>query len=172
MSAQELRKPRITTRELVTMALLTGLLLAMQVALAAIPNIEVVSLLIVLYTRRFRAKTLLIIYTFALLEGLVYGFGMWFINYLYVWTVLWGLTMLLCNMQGTLGWVAMLGGFGLGFGALCSIPYLFIGGFGMMGAYFLSGIPFDLLHALGNAALAAVLFKPLDSLMTRATKAL
>ena len=29
-------------------------------------------------------------------------------------------------------------------------------------SYFLSGIPFDLLHCVGNAALAAVLFKPLD----------
>ena len=170
MSVELLPRQRLSTRELVVMAVLTGLLLAVQVALAALPNIELVSLLIVLYTRRFRLKTLLIIYAFAVLEGLVYGFGMWFINYLYVWTVLWGLTMLLIDMRGTLGWVALLGGFGLGFGALCSLPYLVIGGFPTMATYFLSGIPFDLLHALGNAVLAAALFKPLDQLMVCAVK--
>lgn len=167
MSTQARHK--LSTRELAALALLTGLLLAAQVALAALPNIEVVSLLIVLYTRRFQVKTLLIIYVFALLEGLLYGFGLWFINYLYIWTVLWGLTMLLRNMDGIIGWVLLLCGFGLGFGTLCSIPYLFIGGLSMMGSYILSGIPFDLLHALGNAAAAAVLFKPLDKLMTRMT---
>lgn len=162
-------KPRVSTRELVTLALLTGLTFAVQVVMAPLPNIELVSLLIALYTRRYGKKALLVIYAFALLEGLVYGFGLWFINYLYVWTVLWALAMLVRRTDGVIGWVLLLGGFGLGFGTLCSLPYLFIGGLSMMGSYILSGIPFDLLHAAGNAVLAAILFKPLDKLMTRMT---
>lgn len=153
---------RRSAREIATLGLMTAILLGVQVALAPLPNIEAVSLLIVLYTRYFRSKTLAVIYAFALLEGLLYGFGLWFINYLYVWTVLWLITMLLRNLKGLWGWVTLLAGFGLGFGLLCSLPYLVIGGPGMALSYFVSGIPFDLLHCAGNAALAAVLFRPLD----------
>ena len=35
-----------------------------------------------------RKKTLYIIYIFALLEGLIYGFGIWWIMYLYAWPML------------------------------------------------------------------------------------
>ncbi len=149
-------------------ALLTALMLALQVALAPLPNIELVSLLVVLCTRRYGAKALLIVYAFVLLQGLIYGFGLWFINYLYVWAVLCGLTLLLRNMRGTAGWVLLLGGFGLSFGLLCALPYVLIGGFGYAVSYFISGIPFDLAHGAGNAALALLLFRPLDKLMTKA----
>ena len=149
------------------MALLAAILLCLQVALAPLPNIEVVSLLIVLYTLSFQWKALLIIYAFVLMEGLIYGFGLWFLNYLYVWTVLWGITMLLRHMRGTVGWIILLASYGLGFGFLCSLIYPFIGGFGLMVSYWISGIPFDLLHCAGNAAVAAVLFAPLRRLFQR-----
>ncbi|MEG0269427.1 MAG: hypothetical protein RR821_04175 [Clostridia bacterium] len=158
----------LSVRELVTLALLSALLLGVQVALAVLPNIELVSLLIVLYTLYFRWKALCIIYVFVLLEGLVYGFGLWWVNYLYVWTVLWALTMLFHRMKGTVGWIVLLASYGLGFGFLCALPYLFMGGIGAAAAYFLSGIPFDLLHCAGNAAAAAVLFQPLRRLFDRA----
>ncbi len=165
-----MRDPRrciLSTRELVVLGLSTALLFAVQIILAPFPNIELVSLLVVLYTRRFRYKTLLIIYAFVLLEGAFYGFGFWFINYMYIWAILWGAAMLLSSMRGTLGWALLLTGYGLAFGTLCSPPYLFVGGLEAMLAYILAGIPFDLLHAAGNLAVAAVLFKPLDSLMER-----
>ena len=84
--------------------MLTALLLVSQVALAFLPNIEVVSLLIIIYTLFFKRKTLYIIYLFALLEGLLYGFGTWWIMYLYVWTILWGIAMLLQNQYHQLSW--------------------------------------------------------------------
>ena len=160
-------KSILTARELTTYALLVAILLAVQVVLAPLPNIELVSLLIVLYTRRYHGRALLIIYAFVLLEGLIYGFGLWFVNYLYVWAVLWGLSMLFSKMDGTAGWVLLLAAYGLGFGLLCAIPYLFIGGIGYAVSSFVSGIPFDLAHGLGNAVLAALLFRPLDKLLSK-----
>ncbi|MDQ9757401.1 hypothetical protein RFZ45_00270, partial [Acinetobacter baumannii] len=62
-----------------------------QIALAVLPNIEIVSLLVIVYTLVFERKTIPIIYAFALLEGLVYGFGIWWIMYLYVWTILYAI---------------------------------------------------------------------------------
>ena len=80
-------------------------------------------------------------------------------------TVLWGLTLLFRRMEDLAGWVILLGAYGLGFGLLCAIPYVFIGGPGYAVSYFISGIPFDLAHGLANAVLAAILLRPLERLM-------
>ena len=50
------------TRELVLMAIFTSILFVSQVALGFLPNIEVVSLLIILYTIHLRKKVFFIIY--------------------------------------------------------------------------------------------------------------
>ena len=72
------------TRELVGNAFLAAILVIVQVAFSFLPNIEFVSLLIILYTLVFEKRTVVIIYLFALLEGILYGFGVWWIMYLYV----------------------------------------------------------------------------------------
>ena len=74
------------------------MLFGLQVALRLLPNIEVVSLLIVLFALHFRHRTLFMIYIFVLLEGLVYGFGIWWVSYLYVWTILYLAAILLKNL--------------------------------------------------------------------------
>jgi energy-coupling factor transport system substrate-specific component len=163
------KRPWLSVRELVTLGLLTALLFGVQVVLAPIPNVEVVSLLIVLYTRRFRWKALLVIYAFVLLQGALYGISLWFVNYLYVWLILWGAAMLLAPMHSLPGWALLLSAYGFLFGILCSFPYLFIGGPAMMWAYILNGIPFDLVHGVGNAAVALALFRPLDGLLNKLT---
>ena len=71
---------RATVRELVTLAACTAILFVGQIALAFLPNIEVVSLLIILYTLTFKKRVLWIIYGFALLEGMLYGFSFWWIS--------------------------------------------------------------------------------------------
>lgn len=159
------KRPLLTAGELTLFSLLAALMVALQVALMALPNVELVSLLTVLYTRRYGKKALIILYVFVLAEGLIYGFGLWFVNYLYVWTVLWGLTLLFRRMEDLVGWVILLGAYGLGFGLLCAIPYVFIGGPGYAVSYFISGIPFDLTHGLANAVLAAILLRPLERIM-------
>lgn len=56
------------TRELVGNAFLAAILVIVQVAFSFLPNIEFVSLLIILYTLVFEKRTVVIIYLFALLE--------------------------------------------------------------------------------------------------------
>ncbi|MFW5672629.1 MAG: hypothetical protein ACOCM8_10155, partial [Acetivibrio ethanolgignens] len=50
---------------------------------------------------------------------------------------------------------------GLIFGALCSITYFFISGIGGGLAYWVSGIPFDLIHGAGNFVVALVTLEPI-----------
>jgi energy-coupling factor transport system substrate-specific component len=50
---------------------------------------------------------------------------------------------------------------GLLFGLLYALAYYFVGGFEMVLAKWVSGIPFDLAHCVGNFVLTLLLFKPL-----------
>ncbi|HJA67279.1 hypothetical protein B5F07_03270 [Lachnoclostridium sp. An169] len=81
-------KMGIKTQELVIMGILTAVLFMGQVLLAFLPNVEIVTLLILLYTLIFGRKVFFIIYSFVLLEGIFYGFRLWWINSLYVWSIL------------------------------------------------------------------------------------
>lgn len=127
-----------------------------------LPNVELVSLLIMLFTRVFGRKVLYIIYIFVLLQGVIYGFHLWWVTYLYVWTVLAFLTWLCRAFDSPWFMAALSGLFGLMFGALDAIPYLFIGGIPMAVSRWFAGIPFDLIHCAGNFALCLALWKPLQ----------
>ncbi|MGN0507072.1 MAG: hypothetical protein ACI4FZ_10970 [Lachnospiraceae bacterium] len=161
---------KLSVKDIVLIALLSALLLISQVALAPIPNVELVSLLLILYTMFFQKKTLYIIYVFVLLEGILYGFGMWWFCYLYVWTILWGITMLLKSEQNALFWALVSGFFGLAFGTLCSVPYFLTGGIEMGLGWIVSGLPFDITHGIGNFVVALLLFRPLHYALSRICK--
>ena len=158
---------KLRARQIVILGLMTALLLVAQVGLSFLPNIELVALLIIVYTMVFRRKVFLIIYTFVLLEGLIFGFGTWWFSYLYVWSVLALLAWCFREMESPLGWAILNAAFGLMFGALTAIVNLFISGIGGMVSYWVAGIPFDLLHCAGNFVTALVLFKPLTALLKR-----
>lgn len=159
---------RVTTRELAELAVCTALIFGLQAALAVLPNIEAVSLLVILYTRWFRRKALWVIYAFALLEGMFYGFQLWWLTYLYVWTLLWlAATLFGKKPRAAPFWAAVGGGFGLVFGFLCSFPYLAVGGLKTAFSWWIAGIPFDLVHSCSNFLLILILYRPLDTLYDR-----
>lgn len=148
-------------RDIVLCALLGALLFVSQVALAVLPNIEIVSLLVILYTLIFGKKVIAAVYLFALLEGLVYGFGIWWLIYLYIWPLLAVIAYILRTNTSVVWWAVIAGIYGLCFGALCSIPYFITGGLYGGFSYFITGIPFDLLHCAGNVVVVLFLFQPL-----------
>lgn len=144
---------------------LTAVLLVSQVAIAYLPNIELVSLLVITYTLVLGKRVLPILLAFTLLEGAMYGFGIWWASYLYVWPVLAGLTWVLKKSHAPdWGYAFLSCGFGLGFGLLCSIPYL-AGGLGAAFSYWIAGIPFDLIHGASNLVIALVLFQPVKRIL-------
>lgn len=147
--------------------MLGGLTFAAKVVMMSLPNIEPVSLLVMVFAVVYGKKALFPIYVYVLLEFVLFGFGLWSAAYLYVWALLALAAWLLRNMRSALGWAVLSGGFGLLFGALCTPVYLVSGGPAFALSWWLSGIPFDLLHCAGNFALALVLFKPLCRLLSR-----
>jgi energy-coupling factor transport system substrate-specific component len=154
-------KGPVKAKELTTMALLGAILYIGQICLAFLPNIEVVSILIIVYTLIWQRKALLPIYVFVLLEGVTYGFGLSWIMYLYVWAILYLVVRLARKNDSVLIWAVVNGAYGLSFGALCAIPYLAAGGIGTAFAWWTSGLLFDIFHCVGNFVTALVLFRPL-----------
>jgi len=161
------KKKGLSLGETVLFGMLGALMFALQVVMAPLPNIEPVSLLVMLFAVTFGWKSLYCVYTFVAMEVLFYGLGLWNINYLYIWTILAVAAIFLRKMEPVLGWALLSGVFGLAFGALCGIADVFIGGFGYAAAKWVSGIPFDLLHCGGNFAMALVLWKPLYQLLQK-----
>ena len=157
----------LNTKEIALMGILSALLIIGQVALGFLPNIEVVTLLVIAYTLVFGKKVFFIIYIFVLVEGLIYGFGLWWINYLYVWTALCFITLVFRKQTSFVFWSIISGFFGLAFGALCSLPYFFISGPSGAFAYWIAGIPSDITHCIGNVFLCLILFKPLHYILMK-----
>lgn len=153
--------------EIVTSGLLGAILLAGQLAMAPLPNIEPVTTLIIVFTLVYKKQVFFIIYTFVLLEGLIFGFGIWWVSYLYIWALLALLVLAFRKMESPVLWAVLSGAFGLLFGALCAIPYLFSGGIFAAFAYWSAGIFYDILHCIGNFVLTLVLYKPLTRLLKK-----
>lgn len=152
---------RLTLREVVLFGILGAFTFALKLAMAPLPNIEPVSLLVMLFGVVFGWKALYPVYLYVAMEILFYGFSLWNVYYLYIWAVLLVMAILMRKTEKPLPWAMLSAVFGLMFGALCAVTDVFIGGFGYAIAKWVSGIPFDLLHCGGNFVMAIVLFCPL-----------
>ncbi len=161
-----------TIGKITAAAVLAAILYAQQLALAFLPNIHLCALLIMLYTLCFPKLTPMIILCFVLLEGITYGFGIWWISYLYIWPLLAFLTWLFRRNSSVAFWALLGGAYGFLNGALFALPYLLIGGFSTAFSYWIAGIPFDMIHCFGNAVLIFFLWKPLFGLFSRYAKKL
>ena len=76
-------------------SMLGALMFCSKIIMEAFPNIHLLGMLTMVFTVVFRAKALIPIYIYVWLNGLYAGFNVWWWPYLYIWTVLWGATMLL-----------------------------------------------------------------------------
>lgn len=162
----------LTVFELVLFAMLGMVMFASKIVMEFLPNIHLLGMLTMVYTLVFRTKALIPIYTYVMVNGLYAGFATWWVPYLYVWTVLWGVTMVLPKrMPQRLCCVAyplVCGLHGLAFGTLCApAQALFFKLNGEMTlAWIVAGLPFDAIHAVGNV-LAGLLIVPLTALVDR-----
>lgn len=162
------RSPRRPTlRQAVLFGILGALTFALKVVMAPLPNIEPVSLLVMLFAVTFGGLAVYPIYVYVLMEFGLYGLHLWSINYLYLWLLLAAVAWLLRPCRSPFWWAMLSGGFGLLFGLLCAPVYLAVGGPAFALSWWLSGIPFDLLHGAANFTLALLLFAPLRTLLER-----
>ena len=165
--AAVVKRSPLTVREIVSLGLLGAIMFVGQVAIAAIPNVEIVTLLVIVCAMVYGLKSLFAVFVFVLLEGLLYGINTWWISYLYVWPVLALIVLPFRKMNGYVLFSIIAAIHGLCFGALCTIPYFFIGGPTLAFTYWVAGIPWDVIHGVSNFIIVFSLLKPTRSLLTR-----
>lgn len=150
-------------RALVYIAAMTAIMEAAKIALNAIANVELITLLVIVFTKQFGWKlTLPSVLLFAFIECSYWGFGTWSIVYFYMWPLLVLFTHLVRKNESLLVFAVLSGFFGLTFGAFCSIVTLFAGGWAAAFSWWIAGIPYDIVHGVSNFIICLLLFVPLN----------
>ena len=161
--------------ELVLFAMLGALMFASKIIMEVLPNIHLLGMFVIAFTLIFRVKALIPIYVNVFLIGLYGGFNLWWIPYLYIWTVLWALAMLI--PKKTPHWLLCIicpilcsfHGFLYGILYAPAQALLFNLNFEQAIAWMASGAIFDVLHGVGNFV-AGLLIVPLCTLMKKLLK--
>ena len=166
------KKRGLTVYELVLFAMLGMVMFVSKIVMEFLPNIHLLGMLTMVYTLTFRSKALIPIYIYVFVNGLYAGFAVWWVPYLYVWTILWAVTMLLPRRMPQ--WLCYIvyplvcGLHGLAFGVLYAPAQalFFHLSWDMTVAWVLAGLPFDAIHAVGNV-LTGLLILPLVELLQK-----
>ena len=152
--------------------MLGALMFCSKIIMEALPNIHLLGMLVMLYTVVFRFKALIPIYLYVIVQGIYAGLQPWWMPYLYVWTVLWGMTMLLPQKMPT--WlkavvypiVCALHGFGFGIIYAPGQALLYGFTFEQTLAWIASGFAFDVIHGISNI-FTGMLVLPLSELLRK-----
>lgn len=168
-------KGKNTALDIALVALMVAVIEVCKFAMVALPNISLTAFWLVLFSKHFGNKVYYVVPVFTLIEGVVFGFNLWWISYLYAWPVLVLVTRLFRKNDSAVTWATISGIFGLFFGALCAIPYIFTGTdlkSGLVAAFswWVAGIPWDIAHCIGNFALMMLLYKPLGKVIENLKK--
>jgi len=165
-------KMRLTVFEMTVFAMFSAMMFISKVLMEFLPNIHLIGMFTVLLTVVYRKKALVPVGVFVLLTGIYGGFSMWWVPYLYVWTVLWGATMLLPkNMKRTtqlIVYPTVCALHGLCYGLLYAPAQalMFSFSFEQTVAWVVAGFPFDVMHCISNL-IAGLLIYPLSVLLKK-----
>lgn len=170
--ARKDRKNSLTLFEMTLFAMFGTMMFISKIVMEFLPNMHLLAMFVVLLTVVYRSKALIPIYIYVLLNGVYSGFNMWWVPYLYIWTILWAVTMLLPkNMPKTASIIVyplLCCAHGLFFGALYAPAQavMFSLNFEQTIAWIIAGFPFDIIHAISNF-FAGMLVYPLAVLLKK-----
>lgn len=166
---------KLKTWEMVIFAMLGAVMYVSKLLMEFLPNIHLLGAFVVAFTVVYRKKALYPIYVFVLLIGLFNGFNMWWIPYLYIWTVLWGLVMLLPKelpkKWQPLIWMSVSALHGFLYGTLYAPVQALIFGLNFKGmiAWIIAGFPWDVTHGISNF-ICGLLIMPIVMVLRLAQK--
>ena len=152
--------------DLIVFAMLGAVMFVSKIVLEVLPNIHLLGMFTMTFTIVYRKRALIPIYVYVMINGLYAGFALWWIPYLYLWAILWGITMLLPKHLPDKYAVPLYAGvcslFGMAFGTLYAPAQALMFGLDFRGmiAWIVAGLTFDAVHAAGNLA-AGLLIVPL-----------
>ncbi len=155
-------------KKIVRIALFSAILYIAKFILEWLPNVELVSFLTIIYTLVFGTEAFFVVTVFNLFEFIQWGFGTWFISYLYVWPILVLLTLLFKKIfkEEFLLWAILSGVFGLIFGSMFAVLYIFVDPHYAL-TYFISGLPWDVWHCIANFIIMITIGKPMYKVLCK-----
>ncbi len=165
-----MKSKHLSIREICLFGILSALMFISKIVMEALPNIHLLGMLTITYTIVFRKKALIPIYVYVLLNGLYAGFNAWWVPYLYIWTILWGIVMLLPkNMPKAVACVVypiICALHGLFFGALYAPvqALMFNFTFEQTLTWIAAGFTFDIIHMIGNFAVGLLILPVSEAL--------
>ena len=136
--------------------MLGAVMYASKLLMEVAPNIHLLGVFTIAFTVVYRKKALYPIYIYVILNGIFSGFAVWWVPYLYVWTVLWGAVMLLPKHLPkkirALVYMAVCAGHGFLFGTLYAPVQALLFGMSFQGmvSWIIAGLPFDFIHGVSN----------------------
>lgn len=168
-------KLNLTIRDIAMIGLMVAVIEVCKAVLGVIPNIELTTFWLIMFTLYFGKKIIFVVPVFILIEGFVYGIHLWWIMYLYVWPLLVLVTWIFRKREEVWFWSFLAGGFGIFFGLLCSLVYVIVGwmdkgfmnGLQVAFAWWITGIPWDIVHGIANFVLMLVLYGPMKTIMRK-----
>lgn len=166
-----------TTKEIAIFGMFGALMYASKMIMEFLPNVHLIGVFTIALTVVYQKKALYPIYIFVLLIGLFNGFSTWWIPYLYLWTVLWGITMLLPrNMSPKIQpivYMLVCAAHGFLYGTLYAPTQAIVFGLNFEGmiAWIIAGWPFDFVHGVSNF-ICGLLIMPIVSALRLAQKQL
>lgn len=149
--------------DIIVFTMLGVIMFLSKLLMEYLPNFHLLGTLITAYTIVYRKDALKPIYIFVLISGIFYGFAIWWIPYLYIWTLLWAVVMLLPkNMKPKIAvpvYMLVSGLHGLLYGTLYAPAQALLFGLDFKGmiAWIIAGLPFDAMHGLGNVVLGLLI---------------
>ena len=152
--------------------MLGTLMYCSKVIMSVLPNIHLLGMLTMTYTVVYRAKALIPIYIYVMLDGLFSGFNFWWLPYVYIWTILWAITMLLPKKMplkiAGIVYPIICALHGFAFGTLYAPAQALMFGlnFEQTIAWIIAGIPFDAIHGVSNI-FTGMLVVPFSELMNK-----
>lgn len=166
----------VSVKEITLIGMMVAIIEVCKVSLLGLPNVELTTFWVIMFTLYFGRRILYVIPAFILIEGMMYGFGIWWIMYLYMWPSLALLAYLFRKNDSAWAWSILSGAYGLFYGLFCSIPYVVMGTFegglraGLLSGFswWVAGIPWDIVHGVANFLLMLVLYNPVRKVMKSA----
>ena len=78
----------ITIQDIAMIGMMVAIIEVCKVAFGFLPNIELTTFWVIMFTVFFGWKIIFVIPVFILIEAVIYPFGLWLIMYLYAWPLL------------------------------------------------------------------------------------
>ncbi len=156
-------------------SMLGSIMFCSKIIMEILPNIHLLGMLTMVYTVVFRAKALIPIYIYVFINGLYAGFATWWIGYIYIWAVLWAMTMMIPkNLPKKIAaavYPVVCSIHGFAFGILYAPAQALVFGlnFKQMIAWIAAGFPFDIIHGISNLV-CGFLIIPLSELLLKLKK--